>query len=72
MGKGDKDRTRNKKQYDINFDMIYRDEEIVKSFPSKEQIICGICNLPITPYELATFNNEGTCHSGCVFAPGER
>ena len=75
MGKGDKDRPVNKKRYDKNFDMIYWDEEIVKFKPSKKLDyigICSICNLPITEHELTTFNEDGVCHSGCVFAPGER
>ena len=63
MGKGDKDRTRNKKQYDEHYDSIRWSNKGVLP-------LCKLCNLPISVYELATFNEDGVCHSGCVFAPG--
>jgi len=79
MGKGDKDRTKHRKQYEKNYDSINWKIETsdgkkvaVHSVGVKSELpICKICNLPITPHELATYNDDGTCHSGCVFASGD-
>ena len=52
--------------YDIEVNGISIEE--VKLMPK----ICKICNIAITEHDLATFTEDGVCHSGCVFAPGER
>ena len=78
MGKGDTYRSVDKRRYDENFDMIKwniktPDNESITAHEvgiKKEYINCNICNLPISVYELTTFNKDGVCHSGCVFAPG--
>ena len=80
MGKGDKDRPVNKKRYDKNFDSIKwgietpNNENIMAHEVGikKEKLICKICSIAITEHDLATFTEDGVCHSGCVFAPGER
>jgi len=79
MGKGDKDRTKHRKQYEKNYDSIKWKIETSDGKKvavhgvgvKKELSICSICSLPITPYELTTFNDTGVCHSGCVFASGD-
>ena len=46
--------------------------ESMSNNEKKEKLICKICNIAITEHDLATFTDTGVCHSGCVFAPGER
>ena len=63
MGKGDAYRAVNKRKYDEHYESI--------NWSNKGGLpLCKLCNLPISVYELTTFNDKGTCHSGCVFAPG--